>query len=349
MPAVYPSSQNVFVRSHEASGKLTVDFARNIKDFAVNRYAQVVKVPKTAGYYLEMTSEEAGRIVDSDLKNFVWPDGQPAPEGVEGIESFEFKPFECFRYAYSFMLGDITVENATWDIVAQHASIKARQAMTARTQLVITALEGASLDSNHVIDVNSIDSDKWSGSTTTKKTIQKSLEQAAEVILDDTLAAVDPAKDLMLVINSNLAKAISVSQELVDYIKGSPEALAQIRGELPGRNVMYGLPDRLFGFPLVVEPTRKVTTKKGATKSVSQILPSGTSTTTGAYMLSRVGGLLGVAGVPNFSSVVVFAYEEMTVETRRDEDNRRVKGRVVENLCAKLVAPAATVRFIKCQ
>lgn len=344
MPAVYPSSHNVFVPSHEATGKMVVDYARNINDFAVNRYAQVVPARQVSGYYLEMTIEEAARILDADLKNFVWPDGQTAPEAVEGTEAHEFKPFSCTRYTYGFMLGDQTVEEASWDIVAQHSSLKARQAMTARTQLAINALSGATLPTGHTIDVSGIEAGKWSGSDSTKLTIKKSLEQAAEVILDDTLAAVDPARDLKLVINSNLAKAISTSQELVDYIKGSPVALAQLRGELPGRNVMYGLPDRLYGFELEVEATRKVTSKKGGTRAVSQILGN-----TEAYMVSRPGSLVGVAGAPTFASLVIFAREEMTVETRRDEDNRRTKGRVVENIVAKAVALAATVKFTNCQ
>ena len=93
MPA-FPSSTNVFVRDHAASNKMVIDFARNIKDFALNQYTQVVPVKKVAGYYLEMTVEEAGRIQFSDLSNVVWPDGDTAPEGIEGLESFAWKAFE---------------------------------------------------------------------------------------------------------------------------------------------------------------------------------------------------------------------------------------------------------------
>lgn len=344
MTAVYPSSHNAFVPSHEATNKMVIDFARNINAFAINQYAQIVPVQKVAGYYLEMTVEEAGRIVSSDLRNFLWPDGQPAPENFEGTEAFEFKPYACQRYEFGFALGDLTVENASWDIVAQHASIKARQAMTGRTQLALNELSTATLPTGHTIDVSSYGSgEKWSGSTSTLKIIQKSLQDGAEKILDATLGAVT-ADDLVLVINSNLAAKMAVSQELVDYIKGSPEALAQIRGELPGRNVMYGLPDRLFGFQLAVEATRKVTSKKGATRAVSQIMSNSE-----AYLLSRPGGLVGVAGAPNFSSLVLFMYQEMVVETKRDEDNKRVKGRVIETYQPKLVAPAATVKFTNCQ
>ena len=57
-----------------------------------------------------MTIEEAGRILDADLDNFVWHDSQPAPEGNDGTEKFEYKPFEAERDAYPFLLGDLTIE-----------------------------------------------------------------------------------------------------------------------------------------------------------------------------------------------------------------------------------------------
>ena len=342
MVAVYPSHQNVFIRDHDASNKMVIDFARNLNKFAVNQYMQVIPVKKVGGYFLKMTIEEAGRLLYSTLENFVWYDGQPAPEGHEGTEKFEYDPFECVRYAYPFLLGDLTIEQASWNILAQHSSIKARQAMTARTQLAVTAMTTTgNYDSSHVLTVSSISGNtgNWAQSTTARQDIKRSLTTAAEVILDDTLSAVD-LDDLVLVINSALAADLSQTQEIVDHIKGSPEALAQVRGELTGKNTMYGLPDKLYGFPIVVEKTRKVTTKKGATTSRSQVLAKATP-----FMCARPGGMVGVADAPNFSTGVVFAYEEMTVETLREASNRRTLGRVVENVVAKVVAPASGVLF----
>jgi hypothetical protein len=342
MTAAYPSAQNVFVRDHDASNKMVIDFARNLKKFAVNQYCQVVPVTKIAGLYLLMTVEEAGRIQETDLSNFIWPDGDPSPEGNDGTESHEWRNYTCKRYAYTFRLGDMTVDQASWNILSQHSSIKSRQAMTARTQLAISALTNtANYDASHRLDVTAISGNtgKWDVSTTARQDIRRSLNTAAEKILDDTLAGIE-LDDLILVINSALASKLSLTQEIVDHIKGSPDALAQIRGELPGRNTIYGLPDKLYGFPLVVEKTRKVTTKKGATTARSQILPTDTP-----FMCARPGGLVGVADTPNFSTCVIFAQEEMSVETIRDADNRRTKGRVVECLDVRVVAPSSGILF----
>ena len=342
MAAVYPGPSNTFVKAHEHSDKMVIDFARNIKKFAVNQYTQVVPVQKVAGYDLEMTIEEAGRILHADLRNFIWYDGMPAPEGVDGRESFDFKPFSTTRYAYAFNLGDHTIDQASRNILDQHSSIHSRQAMTARTQLAITQLTNtANYPASHVMDVTSISGNtgNWAQSTTARQDIKRSLNVAAEQILDDTLAAIE-LDDLVLVINSALAAELIQSQEIVDYIKQSPDALAQVRGELPGTNTFYGLPNKLYGFPLVVEATRKVTTKKGATTARSQVLPTATP-----FLCARPGGIVGVADAPNFSTCVCFAQEELTVETLRDANNRRTQGRVVDNIDYKVVAPVSGVMF----
>jgi hypothetical protein len=55
--------------------------------------------------------------------------------------------------------------------------------------------------------------------------------------------------------------------------------------------------------------------------------------------------LVGVANAPNFATCVLFVQEEMTVETMRQAEHRRTAGRVVENICAKIVAPVSGVLF----
>lgn len=349
MVAQFPSGQNTFVLDHEASGKLRVDFSRNPNRFAVNRYAQVVPCKKTAGYYLRMTLEEAGRIINGDLAEFAWPDGADAPEDVDGTESFDFLPFRCERVKYGFRLGDLAAEQADWDINDNHMAIKAQQAMTGRTVKVVTAMTtSGNYDSTHVSDVASISGNtgKWSASTTARQDIKRSLNTAANLIMKDTLGAIDqPHEMLKLVINPTLAQAMSQCQEVVDHIKGSPDALAQVRGELPGKNAIFGLPNRLYGFEIEVENAVRVTSRKGATKASSYVLSDSK-----AVMVSRVGGLVGNYGGPSFSTVTVFVYEkdDMTVERLHDVNDRLTRGRVVDNFQAVVTAPVSGFLFNEC-
>lgn len=344
MVAQFPSSQNVFVKDHAATGKLVVDFSRNPNSFAVNRYAQIVPVDKVAGYYLEMTIEEAGRILNTDLSDFEWADNADAPEDSDGTESFEFKEFRARRKKYGFRLGDRTVDQASWDIVAQHGAIKAQQAMTARTQLAITTLTTTgNYAASHTSAVTSISgvTGNWAASTTARQDIKRSMNHAANVILQDTLSVVDPA-DLIMVISPGLAKEMSVSQEIVDYIKQSPQAFAYVKGDLAdqNRNIAYGLPPQLYGYDLVVERTVKTTSRKGATKATSFVLPDATP-----FMVSRPGGLEGQYGSPSFSTCTIFMKEEMTTETLHDVNNRLTRGRVVEDFAVVLTAPVSGFLF----
>jgi len=346
MSAQLPGPQNVFIRDHEASNRLTVNYARNIADFPVNKYTQVHKVEKIAGYYLRFGVKEAGRLIESDLSNFVWYDGQPRPQSNEGTEEFEWFPFECVRYSPDFTLGYLTIEQASWDILEQHLNIKARQCMTGRTQQAITALTtSGNYDATHVLNVATGitgNSGRWDQSTTARQDIRRSLNYAVRLIMQDSLNAVG-AKDLQLVIGPGLASALSETQEIVDYIKSSPQALAMVRGDIEGGHIEFGLPGTLYGIPLVVEDTYKVTSRKGGTEARSAILANSYG-----LLVARPGALVSNTGGPNFSTCMGFFQEEMTVETLDDVPNRRKTGAVTDTYVYEITAPATGVCFTNC-
>ena len=122
----------------------------------MNKYMQVIPVKKTQGLYMQMTIEEAGRIQQTDLSNFIWADGQPAAEGNDGSELFAWLTFRTTRFNFPVLLGDKTVDQSDWNITAQYSSIKARQAMTARTVLSVTAMTNTNnYPSTHWLDISS--------------------------------------------------------------------------------------------------------------------------------------------------------------------------------------------------
>lgn len=342
MPAVMPSAYNVAVPNLDATNRLIVDFGRNPSEFPVLRYSQIVPVKKSTGLYLKMTVEEAGRILNSDLADFVWPDGADAPIGLDNTESFEFVPYRCERYAPHAAVGDLTRDNADWDIVNQNASIKARQAMTARTQMAANRIfTESNYDANNVIDVNATFGAKWNAATTSNMVIRKSINAAVQRIVSATLGAVK-AKDLVLVLGDTVARAISESQEFADYLKGSPDALGALRYQFrdePSAANDYGLPKKLYGVEVVVEDTRKVTTKKkSASPTIEPVLPA-----TMAAIVSRVGALEAPYSPVSFSTCAFFMLQELQVETIYDQINKRTLVRVVDNWACDLVAPAAGV------
>jgi hypothetical protein len=241
----------------------------------------------------------------------------------------------------------MTIDQASWDLLSQHLGIKVQQAMTMRTQSAYTAITTtANYAAGHFSAVSSIsgNSGNFAQSTSARGDIQRSLFTAFEKIMDDTLAGVNGMEDFVFVMGSGLAAEIAETQEIRDYIKGSPDAYAQVRGELSDQNPwkLYGLPTHLYGFPICIDATRKTTTRKGQTTSRSAIW-----STSNAALLARPGALDGVAGAPSFSFLSMFIYDkyDMLVETMYDQPNKRTVGRVVDAYQANVTAGQAGYLF----
>lgn len=331
-----PGGFNTYIPSFDATGQLVAAYSRNPKDFALNKYSTLTSVKKSSGYYMRITAEMAARVLNSDLSDFIWPDGNDQPTGEWGKESFSWFSFSTQRFVYPFRIGYKANEQADWKVLAAHAAFSAQQAMTARSLRAYTVLTTTSnYDSSHVSAATALGGGFWSAGTGANPIIKKSLNLMAQRIALDTVGAVKP-KDLAVVIDPVIADAMGRSQEMHDFLKGSYWAEAQVRGDRESQNGFWGLPDQVYGYPVIIEDAVRVTSRKGATRAASYI-PAGNT----AVMIARPGGLTSVAGGPSFSTLHQFVYEDMTVEQKDDPDNRRISGRVVDDFDVQVVAPAS--------
>jgi hypothetical protein len=334
----YPSGTNTFVPSFDATGHLVVSYSRNPKDFSLNKYVSLTPVKKSSGYWLKITAEVAARVINSDkLREFVWHDGDDAPDGNWNAESFKWLQFATERYVYPFQIGYKANEQADWKILAAYADYAAQDAMTARTLKVLNVLTDTSNhDTSHYDTATNLVGGSLASGTPTDPRFKKLVNKVMFQIQKATLGMVRP-KDMMVLCSPTFADELSRSQEVHTYLKESPFSLAQVRGDSESQNGVWGLPDQLYGMPIVIEDAVRVSSKKGATRSADYVLGSDK-----ILFLTRKGGLTSPAGGPSFSSCHIFSYEEMTTEQRDDPDNRRIKGRVVEDFDVRLVSPAST-------
>lgn len=342
----FAAQGNTFIPNWAASGRLQVAYSRNAKSFPLANYVQYVNTPRTVGFWLKLTAQEAARVVT--IQDYEWPDGHNRPMRT-GLESFNFLEFRTHRFDYGFTIGEKAAEQADWPIVEQHSQIHAAKAMTSRTIRVMSVLltttnwnttadpdmGGAHFDS--ATNLSAPSGGFWSVGTSTAPFIKRTLDNVAVQINRDTLGVIDGnPEELMVVVNPTGARNMAESPEIHDYIKGSYWAQEELEKGLHP-NGKYGLPSSIYGYRIVVENAIKVTSRKGATLVKGHVL-----TDTNAIVLSRVGGIEGAYGSPSFSTMTVFWYrDDMTLERFDDPKNRLVEGHVVEDTSEILTAPAS--------
>lgn len=342
--AAFPSAYNTFVPDTESTGNLRVEFSRNPNDFRLNQYAQIVPCDKLTGLYQVTTTEEAGRI--GNMNEYLFPDGGVRPLGEGHSESFRYDDYRMKRYNYSVPLGDMTAQQASWDVIAQHLRFYAQKAMTARTYAAVTALTTTgNYTASHTSDVTSLNgaSGTWAAATTSNLNIKRCINYGINQIEKDTLSAVDPSK-LMLVISPEMAEKMAESGEISDYVKNSPYSGPVITGEWAGAD-QRGLPATLYGVKVVIENTAYTTSRRGATAARSYVMGNAS-----AALVARVGSLESTMG-PTFSSLTMFVHREydMLVEKVDDRQNKRTVAAVVDAFDVKLTSPASSFLFTGCQ
>ena len=340
-----PYGSNTYVPSPKATGGMLVGYSRNIDKFPLNRYAELKPVSNDVGLYRTWNSREAGRILSTDDREHMWADGQDAPHGRDELESFSHVGYRTTRRVYPYTLGDLGLKQADWPVLQAHAAVAGQKMMTARTLLAQQALSTASWSSvGHLVGVNGgllVKGQGWDNGTATAPNILNTLNYCAALVHRDTLGAVDP-DSLILVVGVDIARKMAASPEVHQYIANSPDAKGRLLGsdKKTMNRKRYGLPDEIYGYPIVIEDTVRVTSSKGATDALSFVMPS-----TEAYLVSRPGGLVGLEGTPAFSTLTGFFYEESTSEIKNDPDNRRTRGRVVTNYQYQVVSTLAGVKL----
>lgn len=319
-----------------ASGALQVEFTRSVNQFALSRYATLVPVTKMTGFYLRQDVTDNVRVTDQ--KEFLWPLGNDRPTGKQN--AFDFIQYTTKRYSFPFYIPQETANQAAWDTVAQHARSKAQLAMTRRSIEAATALSTTgNWGNNYVATPNTTAQGftavggLWDAGTSSTPYIQRTIQQVMQLVGYSSGGAVSP-NQLIMVISPKVAAKISQSQEVREYVKFMAQSVSFLQGS--DTFSRWGLPPTLFGLAdVVVDDSVKATSKKGATDAFSYILGDG------AYFVSRPSGLVGVEGANSFSTLQLFAYEDMTVEQFNDPMNRRIEGRVIDNSVAAIVAPVA--------
>lgn len=345
MAFVMPGQSNLYVPSHEATGKMIVDYARNEKKYTVAKWAKTVKVTKNHGLYFRMDFARRSYVADINGKDKLWRDGAMAPQGRDNTMGGEYLSYRTMRYADVFTLGDLAIGQADFDLIALHSGMLAQQMMILRTvqAAAICQTSGNFLAAN-VFDIGAGgagNAGRWDVSTTARQDIKRSIDKAKQAILDATFASVD-IDDLYLVMNDETASRLSITQEIVDMIKQSPDAYAYVKGEMSNKNpnAQWNLPPKLYGVNLVVDDTRYHSTARRGTPTATRALDSDKP-----FMICSPMGAPSSAQSPNPAFLTNFVLEDFTVETMKDKNNRLTSGRITDDRVFEITAPQTGVLF----
>lgn len=341
MATSMPSGTNTFL-PQMVQDNLIVGYARNKDRFALNRYVQLIPTPKNRAHYLFVDGSAAVRLTNSDLRNHKWPDGERRPSGDNNVAEFEFREIATTRKSYEYTVGRMAVEQAAFDVHSVNSGFQGVKAMTARTQAVHNALANATWGDN-TGTATALGGGLVNAGTATDPKFKKLVNAVVQQIRKVTYGAVN-ASDIICVMSPLVAEKISESQEIHSYVKESPFAQAQLRGDAPGLNTNYGLPDVLYKINIIVDDTYKVTSKRKAGTEVQAAVADENK----IYFLSRPGGLVMPYGGISFSTVQLFVREEMSVEIHHDEKNRLDQGYVTDDYEAYVVAPASGHEVTNC-
>lgn len=343
-----------------ATGQV-ISYIREPSEFALNRYVQNIQAPAPVFLWAKLDQDQPVRIVNEAM--FAWEDGDKRPTGHHNLTSFEWVEGRCFRRDIPYTLGLQAVELArkhgAFDPEIVEAKSTASQAMTLRTNRIVQLLETASGWGDNTADADVLNdgAGKWDtagndpNDLSTYLAIKKSLLEAARRINLLTNGKVKP-KDMRLVISPGLAMKMANTGEIHDYNKSQASSPQIQKDTLGNVNEQWGLPNKLYGFEIVVEDAVLVTNPVNADGTKASILTSQRTYVKSddtAFLVSQPGGLDAPYGAPSFSTVQCYFYEyEMAVESRTDSWNKLIEGHVVEQFKEILAAPPTGFLITDC-
>ncbi len=348
----YPGSSNVLPA---ASGQI-IEYIRKPKEFPLNKYVQYVETPTTNGAYAYVDPDQPVRIVNE--AEFAFEDGDARPEGNSNQISYKWIPFRTFRRSYPFKLGDQAVElhkkYSDMDLVAMNAASVASQAMTNRTNRIITMGQTASNWGSNTADANIINGGygNWRNASADQGSpnflaIKRSIGNACKVIRLATNGMVK-RKDLKLVLSLGLAEIMADTDEIFNYIKYGPFSQGSQRGDDRDMDEDGGLPPKLYGVEVCIEDSPMVNIYPNSTGTAASIATGNrlfVKNDTTAMLVSRVGGIEAPNG-PSFTTLQCYFYgPPMQVQQFPDKRNERIEGFVTENFFEILAAPASGFLF----
>lgn len=345
----------------EATGQVT-GFMRDPATFPYLNYTQLIGAPSGGnGLYRYFRLDQDMPAQLANLDEYAWAFDDDPPEGKDFLPRGDWDVGQTKRYSFAYKLGDRTV--AGWEAGAGinprqlYDRIRVGHAQLHRASRVVNAIRTATYPAANTgslnalfgsptpamyFDLSSGDERLPSGNPNPNFQIIKRTQNAVLRRIDLLTNGALRGEELIMVMGPKVAQAVSVSGEIVNFLKQSPSA-----PELMKRNKKWGLPDEYNGWQLVVEDTARVYTRQKADGTVADVTQPNQRdyiwNDDSIFFGSRVGGLDGGYGFQNFSSVQLYYFNGIVqVSAFSDAEKQLTRGRIDIEDDIKLPVPYGT-------
>jgi len=323
----YPSSTNY----HPLATQYVISYTREVADFPVNRYVQIVPAPGPVFYYHELDRDQAVRL--RNINDHVWADGADRPKGGDNQFAFREQSATTVRYDWYAEMGNqaLAQHQKQWQAKTVYLKGLASQAMTGRTYNVVTLLDTVgNWPTTNISDVNTLNGGAGQWHTASDdptdanyNAIKKALMAAVSKVFLQTNSRVK-FRDLRLLLHPDTATAMANTAEIHNYLKYA-NARKEIEGDEENYNERWGLPKRLYGIEIVVEDTMYISTPPSAAATSASTDRAFLKDKTKAQLISRPGGIDAEVG-PSFSTVQLWWFQNnMTTFEYADPINEKTR------------------------
>lgn len=346
-----PGLFNAYVPTFDDQANLIVGYSRNEKDFALNQYVQMFTAGKMDGFWLKFNPLDQARVPFAQGNNWTFADGQrrSLQDGHDTNSRFGWVEYRMDRFSPKGTIGYLTLEQAQWDVKKKILDDLAFKCMIQRVRRAYAVIDDSTqYATSHVSTATAIGGGLWTAGTITAPYIKNSLAAIRNAIQLDTLGKVHP-KDLRLIINPVLAKGMAGSQEVHTYLAQQVDSMKVIDGSNPDQNLGWGLPDKMYGFQLIVENTVMVPQLESVAVPGADVAQFVFGDTT-AYVVARPGGINGDAGGSSFSTLVCLQLksEEMVPETFDIPEDKLINTYLLDCNTFILSAPESGYKVTSC-
>lgn len=339
----FGSATNGFIQGFNASmtEKLITDFARDWQKCPVVGLCDVITSDLPAGYFVKIRPDAQAQLIDSP-NAYLWPDNTPMPTQEDNRRQHDFVEWNAKRYVYSTWIGDLEKQFTAWDIESQVVNDLGNQAMLNRAKLFYTLASTTSTYSdaggagiNHTDTATNLGGGLLGAGSSANRYIQKTFASVIQALDKATVNGIK-LEDIWVVMSPTVADVISRSQEIADGYHRQQDFSSYMQYSLfADQFARYGLPPKLYGLNILVDPWIERTAKIGATPTKSFV--AGTNT---LFFLTKPGGIQSASGGRAFGSAAFFTVkgEEMRSEVIDWPIDRRKLVRTTDYLDIKWVS-----------